>query len=54
MKLQLKGDVQFFCIVLYPINTYVYLSLNSNAFGKIKADNICKVIVVEKLAVNIK
>ena len=54
MKLQLKRNAHFFCIVLYPINAYVYLSLNSNAFGKIKADNISKVVVFEKLAVNVK
>ncbi len=54
MELQLKRNVQFFCIIPYPINTYINLSLYSNISGKIKTDNISKVIMAKKLAVNFK
>jgi len=54
MEFQLKRNAHFFCIIPYPINTYVNLSLYTNISGKIKTDDIGKVIVVEKPAVNFK
>ncbi len=53
VKLRFKGNVQFFCIFLYPVDADIYLPLDlPGGFGKFKRYNICVEIMTQKLLVD--